>query len=48
MKNIIQRVDEALHEFAERILRMAADGYSEMVGGMDPCVGRGCLPDVMY
>ena len=28
LKTIIQRVDEPLPEFAERTLRMAADGYS--------------------
>ena len=40
LKTIIQRVDEPLPEFAERTLRMAADGYSGM-GGMDPSVGGG-------
>ena len=28
LKPIVQRVDESLPEFAERTLRMAADGYS--------------------
>ena len=32
LKTIIQRVDEPLPEFAERTLRMAADGYSGMGG----------------
>ena len=32
LKTIIQRVDEPLPEFAERTLRMAADGYSGMEG----------------
>ena len=32
MKTIIQRVDEPLPEFAERTLRMAADGCSGMGG----------------
>ena len=32
MKTIIQRVYEPLSEFAERTLRMAADGYSGMGG----------------
>ena len=32
LKTIIQRVDEPLPEFVERILRMAADGYSGMGG----------------
>ena len=31
MKTIIQRADELLPEFAERTLRMAANGYSGMV-----------------
>ena len=49
LKTITQRVDESLPEFAERTLRMAADGYSGMGGGrMDPVVGRGCFPDGMY
>ena len=30
LKTILQRVDEPLPEFAERTLRMAADGYSGM------------------
>ena len=32
LKTIIQKVDEPLPEFAERTLRMAADGYSGMGG----------------
>ena len=32
LETIIQRVDEPLPEFAERTLRMAADGYSGMGG----------------
>ena len=32
LKTIIQRVDEPLPEFAERTLRIAADGYSGMGG----------------
>ena len=49
LKTIIQRVDEPLPDFAERTLRMAADGYSGMgEGRMDPSVGGGCFPDGMY
>ena len=33
LKTIIQMVDEPLPECAERTIRMAADGYSEMGGG---------------
>ena len=44
LKTIIQRVDEPLPEYAERTLRMTADGYS----GMDTSVGCGCFPYGMY
>ena len=48
MKTIIQRVDEPLLEFAERTLRMAADGCSGMGGGNGSMCGCGCFPDGMY